>query len=200
MAGFDILFVVLSGLMIVGSIMVISARNPVKSVLSLVFTFVCASGLWLTLQAEFLALVLVVVYVGAVMVLFMFVVMMLNVNQAVEQKKYINHWFLAIICAVILFAVIYYVIGDQVFDLNNVPMPKPHSAEHSNVALLADKMFTDFIYPFEIAGVILLVAMISAIMLVYRHPKVGVKKQNVSQQMATDPKDCIKMVDMKSES
>lgn len=200
MMGFDLLFVVLSGLMIIGALMVISARNPVKSVLSLVFTFVCASGLWLTLQAEFLALVLIVVYVGAVMVLFMFVVMMLNVNQAVDQKKYMSYWFFACVSGVVLFGLIYYVIGQGAFNLQNAPAPALHTADYSNVAVLADKLFSDYIYPFEIAGVILLVAMISAIMLAYRNPKLGVKRQKISQQIAANPKDCITMVDMKSES
>ena len=147
MIGFNFLFIILSFMTLLGSVLVISARNPVKAVLSLVFTFISASGLWLMMQAEFLALVLVVVYVGAVMVLFLFVVMMLNVDQEYSEKKYMGFWFLGFIGAVILFALLYYTVGLHSFGLNQVPMQELHKSGYSNVAVLADMLFSNFVYP-----------------------------------------------------
>ena len=200
MIGFNVLFIALSFMTLLGSILVISSRNPVKAVLSLVFTFISASGLWLMMQAEFLALVLVVVYVGAVMVLFLFVVMMLNVDQEKDQKKYMSYWLFGFIGALILFGLLYYVIGQHAFNLNQVPMQKMHDSNYSNVAVLADDLFSSYVYPFEIVGVILLVAMISAIMLAHRGPSKSAKKQKILKQVLVKPEDRLKMVNMKSES
>jgi NADH-quinone oxidoreductase subunit J len=199
MIGFNFLFICLAAITIVGALMVISSRNPVKAVLSLVLTFVGASGLWLTMQAEFLALVLVVVYVGAVMVLFLFVVMMLNVEQEKTRKKYMSYWVIAFLAALILFGLIYSVIGSQAFNLKHVPMPKLHSQDYSNVTVLADRLFEDFVYPFEVVGAILLVAMISAITLAHRGPSKSAKRQKISAQIAVDPKKRVKLVNLKSE-
>ena len=200
MIGFNFLFIVLSFMTIIGSLLVISSRNPVKSVLSLVFTFISASGLWLMMQAEFLALVLVVVYVGAVMVLFLFVVMMLNVDQESSHKKYMSFWFFGFVGAIILFALLYYTIGLHAFSLKQVPMQEIHASGYSNVEVLADKLFSDYVYPFEVVGVILLVAMISAIMLSYRGPSKTSKKQKILKQVLVKPEDRLKMIDMKSET
>jgi NADH-quinone oxidoreductase subunit J len=199
MIGFNFLFICLAAITILGALMVISSRNPVKAVLSLVLTFVGASGLWLTMQAEFLALVLVVVYVGAVMVLFMFVVMMLNIEEEKTRKKYMSYWVIAFLAALILFGLLYYVIGLQAFDLKHVPMAKMHSQGYSNVTVLADRLFKDFVYPFEVVGAILLVAMISAITLAYRGPSKSAKRQKISAQIAVDPKKRVKLVNLKSE-
>lgn len=199
MIGFNFLFIMLAFMTIIGSILVISSRNPVKAVLSLVFTFISASGLWLMMQAEFLALVLVVVYVGAVMVLFLFVVMMLNVDQEPVEKKYMSFWFFGFIGALLLFALLYYTIGLHAFSLNQVPMQKIHQSGYSNVGVLADKLFSNFVYPFEVVGVILLVAMISAIMLAHRGPSKSAKKQKILKQVLVKPEDRLQMINMKSE-
>lgn len=169
--------------------MVITSKNPVKAVLSLVFTFVATAAVWLMAKAEFLALVLIVVYVGAVMVLFLFVVMMLDIKQASSKASFVKYWPIALIFGTLISAILLYVFMD-------IPIlwDTPHSAsaipkDFSNISSIGMKLFSEFVYPFEVAGVILLTAMIAAICLVNKKVRAGTRAQIPAKQISTDPKD-----------
>lgn len=152
------------------ALVVITSRHPVKSILFLVLTFVASAGLWIMLHAVFLGLILVVVYVGAVMTLFLFVVMMLNLEPGKLKAHVVSYYPLGIILVLFLLAIVGVMVGPGHFGLNHVSVPAHHSADHSNVYQLGHTLYTQFIYPFELAGVILLVAMIAAITLAFRGP------------------------------
>jgi NADH-quinone oxidoreductase subunit J len=166
--------------------MVIAARNPVHSVLFLILTFVNAAGLFLLTGAEFLAMILLVVYVGAVAVLFLFVVMMLDVDFAELKRGALQYAPIGATIGLILLAELVIVLGGYAFSpelAGSVSMPTPALAERQNTAAIGDILYTDFIYYFQIAGLVLLVAMIGAIVLTLRH-KPGVKRQNIAEQVA----------------
>jgi len=168
--------------------MVIAARNPVHSVLFLILTFVNAAGLFLLTGAEFLAMILLVVYVGAVAVLFLFVVMMLDVDFAEMKRGALQYAPIGAVIGLILAAELVIVLGGYAFSpelAGQVAMPTPALSERHNTAALGDILYTDFIYYFQIAGLVLLVAMIGAIVLTLRH-KPGVKRQNIAAQVARD--------------
>ena len=185
--GLEAIFFYLFAFAAIGAaFMVISARNPVHSVLYLILTFVNAAGLFMLTGAEFLAMILLVVYVGAVAVLFLFVVMMLDVDFAELKSGALAYAPIGAMVGIILAAELIVVLGGYAFvpDLaTSVAMPTPNVLTRHNTAALGDILYTDYIYYFQIAGLILLVAMIGAIVLTLRH-KVGVKRQDVSRQVA----------------
>lgn len=166
-----IIFYILSTALISAALAVITVRNPVFAALFLVLVFVCSSGVWILLEAEFLALTLVLVYVGAVMVLFLFVVMMLDINLAALKKdltKYI--WIGIAVGGTLMGQLIWWVRpGNFGLDLYSAPVHQP--ADYSNTKELGRVLYTDYLYPFEIAAVILLVAIIAAIALTMRKRK-----------------------------
>ena len=175
--------------------MVISARNPVHSVLYLILTFVNAAGLFMLTGAEFLAMILLVVYVGAVAVLFLFVVMMLDVDFAEFKRGSLQYAPIGATVGLILAAELVVVLGGYAFVpklAGGVAKPIPDLAARSNTAALGDILYTDYIYYFQIAGMVLLVAMIGAIVLTLRH-KVGVKRQSISAQVARTPATAIEV-------
>src|SRR5262245_2475935 len=186
LSGLEAAFFYLFGFVAVGSaFMVISARNPVHSVLFLILTFVNAAGLFMLTGAEFLAMILLIVYVGAVAVLFLFVVMMLDVDFAELKSGALQYAPIGAIVGLILAAELIIVLGGSVFAPNlasGAVQPTPDVATRTNTAALGDILYTDYIYFFQIAGLVLLVAMIGAIVLTLRH-KEGVKRQNVSVQV-----------------
>ncbi|TWG95432.1 NADH-quinone oxidoreductase subunit J [Mesorhizobium sp. J18] len=180
---------------VAAAFMVISARNPVHSVLYLILTFFNAAALFLLTGAEFLAMILLVVYVGAVAVLFLFVVMMLDVDFAELKHGALQYAPIGAMVGLILAAELIIVLAGYSFapDLaSEVAKPIPAIAERHNTAALGDILYTDYIYFFQIAGMILLVAMIGAIVLTLRH-KVGVKRQNISAQVARRPETAIEI-------
>lgn len=182
--------------LVFSALMVIISRNPVRSALFLILAFFASAGLWLMLQAEFLGLVLILVYVGAVMTLFLFVVMTLNVDVEVERKGFIRYlpYGIAILC--LLVALVVYVVVPQHFSsetLVNASLP----VDYSNTKALGDVLYTDFAFPFEIAGSILLLAIIAAISLTHR--KRRYKNLTADQQVNIQLKDRIKMVNLPPE-
>ncbi|ACV25719.1 NADH-quinone oxidoreductase subunit J [Kangiella koreensis] len=164
----QIVFYIFATLTIVSALGVVTVRNSVQAVLCLVLTFFSAAVLWMLLEAEFLAIALVLVYVGAVMVLFLFVVMMLDVDFASLNQGFTRYVPLGILVAIGLLIGLYWVLRGEVFGLEAMPEPVKHGAEHSNVEVLGRLLYTDYFYAFEIAGVILLVAIVAAISLTFR--------------------------------
>jgi NADH-quinone oxidoreductase subunit J len=175
--------------------MVISARNPVHSVLYLILTFFNAAALFLLTGAEFLAMILLVVYVGAVAVLFLFVVMMLDVDFAELKQGALQYAPIGALVGLILAAELIVVTGGYVFApqlASTVSQPIPDIATRHNTAALGDILYTDYMFHFQIAGIVLLVAMVGAIVLTLRH-KVGVRRQSIAAQVARTPATAIEI-------
>ena len=192
-----ILFYVFSAVTVVAALRVITARNPVHAALFLVLAFFNVAGLWMLLQAEFLALALIMVYVGAVMVLFLFVVMMLDINIERVRAGFWSNLPLGILVGGLLAAEMAVVLSGRFFGLANLP-PHDLPANHSNTKELARVLFTDYAYPFEIASVILLVAIIVAVMLTLRRRK-DTRTMQASAQIAVKARDRMRLVKMASE-
>ena len=190
-----IVFYVFSALIVFAALRVITARNPVYAVLYLVLAFISAAGIWLLLEAEFLAIALVLVYVGAVMVLFLFVVMMLDIN-LVRLREGFWRWlpFGATLAGLMALEMIW-VLGSH--ETSEGMVAVKHAADYSNTKELGRLIYTEYVYPFEIAAVILLVAMVAAIALTLRRRK-DAKSQVVSEQVAVKKADRLRIVSMKS--
>ena len=184
--------------LVLAALRVITARNPVHSALFLVLAFFTAAGLWMLLEAEFLAIALVLVYVGAVMVLFLFVVMMLDINLDRLREGYWDYLVPALIVAGVMVAEMTLVLGGRYFDLEAMPQSEARAADYSNTRELGRQLYTDYVYPFEIAAVILLVAIVAAIALTLRQRK-DTKYVDPAKQMKVRRRDRVRMVKMKSE-
>ena len=195
-----IFFYLFAAACIASAIMVVTARNPVHSVLFLIIAFVNASGLFILLGAEFLAMILIVVYVGAVAVLFLFVVMMLDVDFAELRQGFLNYLPVGFLVGAILLAELLFIVGAWVI-APGVPKaiaaPIPASSDISNTQALGLVLYTRYVYFFEAAGVILLVAMIGAIVMTLHH-RPDVKRQNVGAQVARRRANAIDVVKVKS--
>lgn len=193
------LFFYLFAIVLIGSaVMVVSARNPVHAVLYLILAFFNAAGLFVLLGAEFLAMILVVVYVGAVMVLFLFVVMMLDVNFAELRAGVLKILPVGLVVGLLLLFELLFVVGAWVTApqlANDAPTPPP--AEVSNTKALGQLLYTDYVYLFEAAGLILLVAMIGAIVLTLHHRR-DVKRQNIGDQVARTPETAVEVVQVET--
>jgi len=183
---------------ILGALMVITSKNPVRAVLFLVFTFFCTAGLWMLLQAEFLSIILVLVYVGAVMVLFLFVVMMLDMEAPKLKSPFVKTWPLGLVVALVLLYMMLYVTGKSHFGLEHYAEPVALAADYSQVKVLGNLLYSDYLLPFEIAGVILLVGMIAAIGLTFRGSR-SAKSQQPSLQVQVRKSDRLRIVKMASE-
>ena len=180
---------------VAAAFMVISARNPVHSVLYLILTFFNAAALFLLTGAEFLAMILLVVYVGAVAVLFLFVVMMLDVDFAELKRGALHYAPIGALVGVVLAVELVIVVGGYAFSpklADSVAKPTPDFAERHNTAALGDILYTDYIHFFQIAGMVLLVAMIGAIVLTLRH-KENVKRQSIPAQVARTPETAVEI-------
>lgn len=196
-----ILFYVFAAIVVASASLVVTTRNSVRATLFLVLTFVASSVLWMLLEAEFLSLTLVLVYVGAVMVLFLFVVMMLDVDYAALKSGFVRYLPLALVVAGLVFAAIYSIVSSVHFGLEAYATPVPHPAEYSNVKELGKLIYTDYFYPFELAAVLLLVAIVAAISLTFRgaqHRKVQKPEWQVSVQRS-DRVQLVKMAAVKKE-
>ncbi len=191
-------FYLFSAAMLGSALMVITLRNPVHAALSLVLTFVSGAALWLLLEAEFLAITLVLVYVGAVMVLFLFVVMMLDVNLARLREGFVKLLPVGVLAALLVVGMMIYVVGPANFGLDQVAEPAGHPADYSNTRELGLVLYTVYVYPFEIAAVILLVAIIAAILLALRK-RPSSKQQNPDLQIAVRKEDRLRIVQVASE-
>jgi len=175
-------FYVFAAILVFAATMVITRKNPVHSALFLVLAFFTSAGIWLLAEAEFLAIVLVLVYVGAVMVLFLFVVMMLDIDVATMRAGFVKNLPLAILIAVAMVVEIFLVVGSGSFGLDQFAAPPPLPADYNNTAALGNVLYTEYMYPFEIAAVILLVAIIAAIGLTMRK-RPETKYQDPSEQV-----------------
>jgi NADH-quinone oxidoreductase subunit J len=194
-----VFFYIFAFVAVASAFMVISARNPVHSVLFLILTFFNAAALFLLTGAEFLGMILLVVYVGAVAVLFLFVVMMLDVDFAEFRSGVLQYAPIGALIGVILAAELIIVIGGSMISpeaAKSISMPIPPIAERTNTAALGDVLYTHYVYYFQLAGLVLLVAMIGAIVLTLRH-RTDIKRQDISKQVARDPKTAIEVVKVK---
>ena len=192
-----ILFYIFSTITVVAALRVITARNPVHAALFLVLAFFNVAGLWMLLQAEFLALVLIMVYVGAVMVLFLFVVMMLDINIERVRQGFWRNLPIGGLVGLLMVGEMAVVLSGRYFGLANLP-PQNLPANYSNTKELARVLFTDYAYPFEVASVILLVAIIAAVMLTLRSRKDN-KAMHPSDQIAVKARDRLRIVKMAPE-
>jgi NADH-quinone oxidoreductase subunit J len=195
----QVLFHLFAAILILAALGVITARNPVYSALALVLCFITSAAIWLLIEAEFLAVVLVLVYVGAVMVLFLFVVMMLDINLAELRKGFTRFAWLGVLVALAVTAEIAGVVwarGGLGLDASRGPAPEP--AGYSNTLELGSVLYTRYAYPLELAAVLLLVAIVAAISLTMRR-RAGLKHQDVSRQVAVRREDRVRIVRMDAE-
>ena len=187
-----IAFYLLATLTIISAVLVIFARNPVHSVLWLILAFFNAAGLFLLLGAEFIAMLLVIVYVGAVAVLFLFIVMMLDIDFAALRSGFTKNLPFGLLLALVLLAEM--VIAVSAYQAGPVTgAAPPTAATQPNIEALGELLYTRFLFPFEIAGLILLVAMIGAIVLTHRE-RGGTRGQNISSQVQRRPQDATRNV------
>jgi NADH-quinone oxidoreductase subunit J len=191
----EIIFSVLAAVLVGSALGVITARNPVHAALFLVLAFVTSAGLWLLLEAEFLAIVLVLVYVGAVMVLFLFVVMMLDVNFAKLREQFKSYIPVGATVGILVLVEMTLVLVGGYFAPAAGPAPVAATADYSNTRALGLILYTDYAYPFEIAAVILLVAIVAAIALTHRTRR-ETKRQDPSHQVSVRRSDRLRVLDM----
>ena len=192
-----LLFYGFSAVLVFAALGVISSRNPVHSALFLVLAFFESAMLWLLMEAEFLAVVLILVYVGAVMVLFLFVVMMLDINVERMREGYTRYLPLGIGVAVVVILEIFNVIWFRSQDLPFLTVPEPHPEGYSNTKELGSVLYTEHVYAFELAAVVLLLAIVAAITLTMRR-RPGLKAQNIAEQVAVRRDDRVRLVQMES--
>ncbi len=199
MAFLDFAFYALSAILIFAAFMVVTVRNPVIAALFLVLAFFSAACVWITLEAEFLAIVLVLVYVGAVMVLFLFVVMMLDINLVQMREGFSRYLPVGSLVAILLVFEMIIILRAKVFNIESMPRPQGQSVDYSNTKELGEILYTQYAYPFEIAAVILLVAIIAAISLTLRR-RPQTRYQKPAKQVAVRKEDRLRVVTLKSET
>ena len=187
-----LMFYLFAALNVFAALRVITARNPVHAALSLVLAFCSMAGIWMLLEAEFLAIALVLVYVGAVMVLFLFVVMMLDVD-LVQLREGFWRWFpFGVLLAVARVGEMLWVLGGRQTAETGAKVVR-HAADYSNTKELGRLIYTDYVYPFELAAVLLLVAIVAAIALTLRQRRTA-KRQDPSKQVLVKSKDRVRIV------
>ena len=195
----SILFYVFSFFFIASSIMMITSRNTAKAALFLILTFFSAASLWLLLEAEFLAITLILIYVGAVMVLFMFVIKMLDTDKSTLKAQFTRYLPLGILVSIVVIAQMVMVLNAGQFDISVTGVPEKHDASYSNITAIAEQLYTIYVYPFELAAILLLIAIIAAITLVHRNESKS-KKQNISEQINVQAKDRVRIASIKPKS
>jgi len=194
----NILFYILSFVLVFSALIVVSSRNPVYSILFLILAFFNSAGLFLMLGAEFISMLMVIVYVGAVAVLFLFVVMMLDIDYTKLRSGFAKYLPVGILVSFVMLIELVMVLKlsfDSSAQKAVISAPIPEGA--TNTQALGAILYTDYIYPFQIAGLVLLVAMIGAIVLTLR-TREGVKKQNITKQVMRDRKDGVELVKVQS--
>ncbi len=192
-----VLFYLFATVLVGAALGVITSNNPVHAVLFLVLAFFNSAVLWILLEAEFLGIVLVLVYVGAVMVLFLFVVMMLDINVEKMREGFTRYWPLGSAIAVLMLFEMIYVLWSRGKE-SAVDAPPAREAGYSNTEALGSVLYTDYAYPFELAAVILLLAIVAAIALTMRR-RPGLKVQDINRQVATRREDRVRLVSMPAE-
>ena len=192
------LFYIFAAVVVFAATMVITRRNPVHSALFLVLAFCSAAGILMLAEAEFLAIALVLVYVGAVMVLFLFVVMMLDVDLVALRAGFVKFLPVGIVIALVMAVEMFLIVGPGNFGLDKFAAPTPHPADYSNITEIGSVLYTVYMYPFELAAVILLVAIIAAIGLTMRK-RPETRYQDPSSQVVVKAADRVRVVKMASE-
>ncbi len=193
-----IVFYIFGALLLGSATMVVIMRNPVHAALFLVLAFFSSAAIWLLLHAEFLAIALVLVYVGAVMVLFLFVVMMLDINLVTIREGFAGYLPVGIVVAVLMMVAMGLVVGSDYFLSENFEAFRPTDPDYSNTRELGLELYTTYLYQFEIAGAILLVAIIAAISLSMSKSKLT-KAKNPDEQVFVKKKDRLRVVKMDAE-
>jgi NADH-quinone oxidoreductase subunit J len=194
----QLLFYFFGGILVFSASMVITMRNPIHSALFLVVAFFNCAAIWLLLEAEFLAITLVLVYVGAVMVLFVFVIMMLDINLARLREGFARYLPIAAIVGVLIAIEMILVVGPKNFGLDKIAEPARHAAGYSNTKELGSVLYTEYVYSFEIASAILLIAIVASIALTLRR-RSGTRHQNIPKQVAVKRNDRLKIIKMDAE-
>ncbi len=189
----SILFYLFSFFFVGSAILMVTSRNTIKAALFLILSFFSVASLWLLLEAEFLAITLILVYVGAVMVLFLFVIKMLDIDKSTVRAKFTKYLPLGIVVSVVVILQMALVLGIGQFDLDNAMGPTRHTADFSNISQLANDLYTLYVYPFELAAVLLLTAIIAAITLVHRKES-RAKRQNISEQISVQASERVRLV------
>ena len=193
-------FYLFAFIMLASAVLVVAARNPVHSVLFLILAFFNAAALFILTGAEFLGLILLVVYVGAVAVLFLFVVMMLDVDFAELKRGALKYAPIGALIGIIIAVELIVVFASSHFSPNlaeHVTEPMPSLVERTNTQALGDILYTDYVFYFQLAGLVLLVAMIGAIVLTLHH-RSGVKRQSIAKQVARMPEDTLEIKKVES--
>ena len=196
--GFEkFLFYIFALILVFAAVRVITVRNSVHAALFLVLAFFTSAALWLLIEAEFLAITMVLVYVGAVMVLFLFVVMMLDINVAPTREGFIKYLPVGVTVAAVIVVEMALVVGSGHFGAGQYGLIS-HATDYSNTKELGSVLYTFYVYPFEIAAVILLVAIVAAISLTMRRRE-GAKSQNPGQQVRVSRDDRVRLVHLAAE-
>jgi NADH-quinone oxidoreductase subunit J len=192
------IFYACSVLLIGSALTVITAKNSVKAVMFLILSFFFAACLWMLLEAEFLAILLVLVYIGAVMVLFLFVVMMLDINFAELREGFTRYLPVAVAVSAIMMYLLYQILGEALSS-EAFPIPDPRPEGYSNIETLGMLLYTEYFYAFITAALILMVAMIAAISLAFRGKRQGTKTQAVDKQVKVKKEDRLRIISMPAE-
>lgn len=187
------LFYFFAAILVVSAIRVVTAKNPVQAALFLILAFFTCSALWLLLEAEFLAIILILVYVGAVMVLFLFVIMMLDINVAELRAGFVKYLPIGIVVGLLVIAEVIAVIIQANITTGIVPK---HPQGYSNTEALGRLIYGEYLFAFELAAAVLLVALVAAVVLVLKERKDNSKKQNISKQIRVQAKDRMYLVDL----
>ena len=190
-------FYVFAAIMLFAALRVITAKNPVHAALFLALAFFSASGLWFLLQAEFLAIILIMVYVGAVMVLFLFVVMMLDIDVVRLRHRFWSYLPLGALIGVLMVVEMAMVLGGKYFSIEALP-GQNYPAGYSNIKELGRLLYTEYVYPFELASIVLLVGIIAAVLLTLRRRK-DTKYQDPAKQIALKREESVRLVSMPAE-
>jgi len=194
----SILFYLFATVLVVSAAMVVTIRNPVKAALFLVLSFFSAACIWMTLEAEFLSIALVLVYVGAVMVLFLFVVMMLDIDVESMREGFARNLPVGALVAGVMVVEFAAVMMSDRFDSQSLPRPAGHGPDYSNTKELGLILYTDYVFAFEVAGLILLVAIVAAIVLTMRR-RPNTRYQSPSEQVKVNKSERLRIVSMPAE-
>ncbi len=195
MSLYQILFYVFASVAVIAAARVVTVKNPVHAALYLVLTFFSTALIWVLMEAEFLGIVLLLVYVGAVMVLFLFVVMMIDVNLAPLREGFVRNLPVGVFVALVMIIELGLILGPATFGLELYPAPEPAPADAGNTLAIGQVLYTKFVYPFEIAAFILLVAIVAAIALAHRR-RPGVHYQDIDAQVRVRAADRVRIAEL----